>query len=123
MKHLLEYLTEALTVNEASGNYDALIQKLASNTELGKYVDYLNAMIKDKDAREVLTKAFMNSEEEDHLESLVFEKVKLPTDPIMMDIMAMIMKERLIVVLGEMNKGLEKDEIRSELMVILDLSN
>lgn len=68
MKHLLEYLTEALTINEAEGKYDALIQKLASNTELGKYVDYLNAMIKDKDAREVLTKAFMNAEGEDHLE-------------------------------------------------------
>lgn len=66
MKHLFEYLTESL-LNEGL-NSDELIKKLASNTDLGKYVDYLNAMIKNKDAHDILNKAFMNTDDDDHIE-------------------------------------------------------
>ena len=53
MKTLFEVLSKK--------KYDDIIHKLSSNTDLGNYVDYLNSMLNDKDAKEILYKAFINS--------------------------------------------------------------
>lgn len=56
------------TLNEKLENekYNKIIQKLSSNTDLGNYVDYLNLMLKDKDAKEILYKAFINSNDQEN---------------------------------------------------------
>lgn len=57
MKHLLDYLFENLILEDKSA--ESLMKTLSQNVKLADYVDDLNKMLKDKDAKQVLANAFV----------------------------------------------------------------
>ena len=58
MRSLRDFINEAL----AQTNNKDLLKQLSSNADLAGYVDYLNKMIADPDAKAILTHAFLNAE-------------------------------------------------------------
>ena len=67
MKNLSEFIYESL-VFEAADTTDEqkyMIKSLSKNKDLKNYVKYLEAMLEDDDARNVLLKAFFNSTSKD----------------------------------------------------------
>lgn len=68
MKKLHQYLSESLISLNESVNRNKLIQQLSSNSDLGGYVDYLNRMLDDPDAKSVLISAFVESNDKNAYE-------------------------------------------------------
>lgn len=65
MKSLSKYLLESVApIFEMAKDKDSLIKQLSSNADLGGYVDYLNKMLDDPDAKAVLLNAFLNSDDD-----------------------------------------------------------
>lgn len=64
MKSLSKYLLEYIEIFEMAKDKDSLIKQLSTNTDLGGYVDYLNKMLDDPDAKAVLLNAFLNADDE-----------------------------------------------------------
>lgn len=65
MKSLCEYLLESIEsapVLEMAKDKDTLLKRLAAQTDLGSYVDYLNKMLDNPDAKSVLLSAFLDSD-------------------------------------------------------------
>ena len=58
MKSLLKYIVESLIVEKSESAKD-LLDSLKKRNNLSDYVDDLNKMLKNKDAKEVLTNAFV----------------------------------------------------------------
>ena len=81
MKGLNDFIYESL-VNEAANTTDEqkyMIKSLAKHKDLKNYVKYLEAMLADDDARNVLLKAFFDSSSEDAYKF----KVKIHSLPIL----------------------------------------
>ena len=68
MKRLIEYIAESLIKEEISNEAKQIIEKLQKTNNLGEYVDDLNALLKDKDAKQILTKAFVSSGDDNPIE-------------------------------------------------------
>lgn len=67
MKSLSNYLLESITpIFEMAKDKRALIKQLSANADLGGYVDYLNKMLDDPDAKSILLNAFLNAEEDSY---------------------------------------------------------
>lgn len=65
MKSLSKYLLESVApIFEMAKDKDSLIKQLSSNADLGSYVDYLNKMLDDPDAKAVLLNAFLNADDD-----------------------------------------------------------
>lgn len=64
MKRLIEYINEALKIDESVSAKD-IVSKLSENNKLPEYVNTLNEMLKDKDCEAILTKAFGEYEGKD----------------------------------------------------------
>lgn len=65
MKSLSKYLLESIApIFEMAKDKDSLIKQLSSNADLGGYVDYLNKMLDDPDAKAVLLNAFLNADDD-----------------------------------------------------------
>lgn len=64
MKRLLEFINEALQINE-SVSAEEIIKKLSKTNQLPSYVKKLNMMLKDKDCESILNKAFGEYKGED----------------------------------------------------------
>lgn len=58
MIHLLDYICENLMIEETK-SAEELLKTLSKNQKLADYVDDLNKMLKDKDAKQVLANAFV----------------------------------------------------------------
>lgn len=67
MKKLSDFLLESLNIIESVNKKD-IIKQLSNNTDLGGYVDYLNKMLDDPDARSILISAFVDSKDKDAYE-------------------------------------------------------
>ena len=65
-KYLLESLEVVAPVFEMAKDKDSIIKQLSANTDLGGYVDYLNKMLDDPDAKSILINAFLNAEEDSY---------------------------------------------------------
>lgn len=64
MKSLSNYLLESVApIFEMAKDKKALIKQLSANADLGGYVDYLNKMLDDPDAKAVLLNAFLDSDD------------------------------------------------------------
>lgn len=67
MKRLIDYINESLILEEEL-TAEKLLEKLPHDEDLSDYVNDLNAMLKDKDAKQILLKAFVTSKDKNAIQ-------------------------------------------------------
>ena len=66
MKRLIEYINEQLVKEGLSA--EDILKELPNKEKLAEYVDDLNKMLDDKDAKQILIKAFVTSKDKDAID-------------------------------------------------------